>query len=171
MPRSQSEADAKPLVYVGSSWKNAASLDAVHEALTARGFNTYDFRKQGFWWADVDPKYRSEDPYNFLDAPESQEAFRYDLTGLNLCIAGVFILPAGVSTALECGYMSGQGKPTFIWGPPREDRLDIMWKVTSFQFSHKLFTLDEMAHQVLRHYTYNRREWSHDVTRPQRTAG
>jgi len=143
----KNENESAPLVYVGSSWKNAASLDAVHVALQAQGLNTYDFRELGFWWADVSPVYQGEDPYDFLRAPESCAAFEYDRRGLDACVAGLFVLPAGISTALECGYMAGRGCPTFVYGVPR-DRMDIMWKLTTCQFSPKSFDLQTVAIHV-----------------------
>ena len=36
----KNENESAPLVYVGSSWKNAASLDAVHVALQAQETNS-----------------------------------------------------------------------------------------------------------------------------------
>jgi nucleoside 2-deoxyribosyltransferase len=138
---------SRPLIYVGSSWKNAEMLSRVHEVMHRAGLRTWDFRNNGFWWEDVDPAYKVN-PFVFLTAPESVIAFAYDKEGLDTADAGLFILPAGVSTALEAGYMAGLGKPTFVWGTPREPRLDIMWKLTTLQFSQENYSLEIVAEVI-----------------------
>lgn len=40
---------------------------------------------------------------------------------------GLFILPAGISTAAELGYMRGTNKTTILAGEPRDNIRDIMW--------------------------------------------
>lgn len=130
------------MIYVGSSWKNAQWLDVVHSNFRARGFQTWDFRENGFWWADVAPEFL-KDPYAFVNAPESLEAFEYDKRGLDRCVAGFFVQPCGIATAIEAGYHAGQQKPVAVWGQPREPRLDIMWHLASHHYPPREFSLDE----------------------------
>jgi hypothetical protein len=136
---------AAPLVYVGSSWKNADYLTLVHAELRSIGVRTWDFRENGFWWKDVE----ETDPYRFLDSEEAVKAYNFDKEGLDKADAGLFILPAGTATALEAGYMAGLGKPTVVWGAPREPRLDIMWKLTSAQLRMQDYSLQEVAKSML----------------------
>lgn len=143
---------SQPLIYVGSSWKNAELLSRIHTVLHRAGMRTWDFRNNGFWWDDVDPAYKVN-PFVFLTAPESEKAFAYDKEGLDKAHAGLFILPAGVSTALEAGYMAGLGKPVFVYGTPREPRLDIMWKLTTLQFSEANYTIETVAGVILKTVT------------------
>jgi nucleoside 2-deoxyribosyltransferase len=123
-------------IYVGSSWKTASQLDIVHRYLEIAGHATWDFRKNGFSAEDVELKYRAN-PWIFLDSPESAEAFNYDRKGLDWCDAGLFILPAGTSVALEAGYLAGQGKTVVTYGRPRETRMDVMWHLARHRFDDK----------------------------------
>lgn len=119
---------SKPIIYVASSWKNAESLDRVHQLIDLYGCEGWDFRKNGFWWKDVAPEFLAS-PHAFLSAPESQRAFDFDKEGLDRAHTLIAIMPAGISTALEVGYAAGRGIPTAVWGEPREERFDIMWKL------------------------------------------
>jgi nucleoside 2-deoxyribosyltransferase len=121
---------SKPIIYVASSWKNAAKLGAVHALIEELGCEGWDFRKNGFWWKDVDPHYLRS-PHDFLKAPQSQSAFRFDKEGLDKAHALIAIMPAGISTALEVGYAAGREIPTLVWGEPREERFDIMWSLAA----------------------------------------
>lgn len=136
---------SKPLIYVASSWKNRERLDLVHQLLRRRGLETWDFRNNGFWWEDVAPQFLSS-PFAFLEAPQSCEAFDFDKRGLDQC-AGVFaLMPCGVSTALEVGYASGQGKPVLVYGQARDNvRLDIMWKFADRLMPESDFSLGDAA--------------------------
>lgn len=117
----------RPMIYVASSWKNSELLTKVHGALDDAGLDSWDFRKNGFWWEDVDSAFLAS-PQAFLRAPESLAAFEFDKRGLDSCDGVIAVLPAGISTALEVGYAAGLGKPVIVWGNPREERLDIMWR-------------------------------------------
>lgn len=47
------------LIHVGSSWKNLDLLDLIHNELHNQNVDTWDFRKNGFWWKDLDDKYNN----------------------------------------------------------------------------------------------------------------
>ena len=137
------------MIYVGTSWKNAQWLDIVHKLLHSNDIETWDFRKLGFWWKDVEAD--SADPYNFLSAKASTDAFEYDKLGMDKMKMGLFLLPAGISTAIELGYMAGQGKPTVLWGQPR-DRMDIMWNMAEVLLTPSRYNLEQAVDETVRVY-------------------
>lgn len=111
------------MIYVASSWKNVDMLDEAHAALRAEGFKTWDFRENGFWWKDVHPDFL-RNPWAFVTAPQSMDAFEYDRRGLDACDGGLVILPAGIST---------------------EERFDIMWLFVRALLDPKGFTIADAA--------------------------
>jgi|SRR3712207_281347 len=120
-----------PLVYVASSWKTDGKLlDSLHTAIQREGCRTWDFRLNGFWWQDVAEEYKTG-AHEFLGAPEAIRAFEFDKEGLDRAAGLVAVLPAGISVALETGYAAGRGIPVVVWGEPREERFDIMWKLAT----------------------------------------
>lgn len=125
------------LVYVGSSWKNLELLDLIHNELHRQNVDTWDFRKNGFWWKELDNKYNNGNKMNlddFIQTREAIKAYRYDKEGLDKADLGLFILPAGISTAAELGYMAGTRKMTILAGEPREDTRDIMWLFSNLRY-------------------------------------
>jgi nucleoside 2-deoxyribosyltransferase len=56
----------------------------------------------------------------------AQHVFNFDKAFLNVCRAGVLLMPAGKSGHLEAGYLVGQGKPVFGLFEEDPERFDVM---------------------------------------------
>lgn len=141
------------MIYVGSSWKNSDFLDIVHAELRKEGFTTWDFRNNGFWLEGLEDKCGTSDINILIEHKLSKDAYQYDLQGLKASDIGLFILPSGISTALEVGYMCGMGKKVVTYGDPRGNSLDIMWRMVTQRFNSK-FKLSEVI-QFLKTYPYH----------------
>jgi hypothetical protein len=109
-------------LYVASSWRNPYQPDLVG-ILRQAGHEVYDFRHPpggdhlGFSWSEVDPKWRTWSPSEFiaaLDHPIAQAGFQSDFGAMHWADAGVLVLPCGKSSHLEAGYFVGAGKPLLI---------------------------------------------------------
>lgn len=116
-------------IYVASSWRNEF-YPAVVELLRACGHDVYDFRHDGFDFAEIDPKWRGwshEQAANALDHRTALRAFRRDMEALENCELCVLVLPCGRSAHLELGWAEGAGKYTLVYipegCPPQEPEL------------------------------------------------
>ena len=103
-------------VYVASSWRNTLQPEVV-QCLRSAGYTVYNFREQGFHWADIDPAWQSwtvEQFINALEHPLAQDGFNSDITNLQEADAVVLVAPCGRSAHLELGFAVGRNIPTIM---------------------------------------------------------
>lgn len=81
-------------------------------------------------WRDYE-RQRGHTYIEALDGHAARHVFGFDKYHLDTSDAGVLVLPAGKSGHLELGYLSGQGKPTYILldgaDNAEEFRYDVMY--------------------------------------------
>ncbi len=118
-------------IYVASSWRNKYYQE-VCKKLTDAGFEILDWRKNGFSFASVDPKWESwsfeeyEDAINRNDL--TLDAFNHDLDLMKSAEACVLLLPCGNSAHIEAGWFTGKGVPVVAVIADFE-RADLMLKL------------------------------------------
>jgi hypothetical protein len=106
-------------IYVAASWRTELQPSVVR-GLRALGHEVYDFRENGFAWAEIDPEWRTwtpEEARGCLLHPRAVEGFNRDKGALDWCDVCVLVLPSGRSAHLELGYAIGQGKPGIVFWP------------------------------------------------------
>lgn len=116
-------------VYVIGSLRNS-KIPEVAEAIRDAGMQPFDE------WFCAGPEaddyfqryhtYRGATYAEALRSVSAEHTFYFDKSHLDLCDAGVLVMPAGKSGHLELGYMSGRGKKTFILQDKEPERFDIM---------------------------------------------
>lgn len=121
-------------IYVASSWRNPLYPPLV-SMLRAWGHNVYDFRDDGFSWAQIDPNYdgRELDADNIISLLQSARAgagYLRDKEALDWAEVVILCMPCGNSAHAEFGYAVGAGKRTIVLLPHGEGiRPDLMWKL------------------------------------------
>jgi nucleoside 2-deoxyribosyltransferase len=119
-------------IYVASSWKNTY-YPTVVDGLKQAGHTVFDFRENGFNWAEVDPGFAARmDCHRFLDMLHHGEkqniAFGRDMGALESSDAVVLVAPCGKSAHLELGWACGHGKVTAALLEPRTEP-ELMYKM------------------------------------------
>ena len=118
-------------IYVASSWRNTYQ-PVVVELLRADGHDVYDFKDaEGFHWSEVDPKWQSWSPSQYIDGLNhlcAHRGFNRDMTALRECDACVYVMPCGVSASLEAGWACGAGKRVVVYVPELREP-DLMVKM------------------------------------------
>src|SRR3990172_12787420 len=93
-------------IYVASSWRNCYQ-PVVVKLLRERGHSVYDFKDtDGFHWSEVDPKWQTWEPKEYLIGLNhlcAYRGFNRDMTALRECEACIYVMPCGVSASLEAG--------------------------------------------------------------------
>lgn len=74
----------------------------------------------------------------------AQNIYQFDKRHLDACNAGVLIAPAGKSGHLELGYLSGQGKRTYVLFDGEPERWDVMYQFCDNVF----FGLEELINEL-----------------------
>lgn len=108
-------------LYVASSWRNPYYEDVLAK-LRAAGHECYDFRNpkpgdNGFRWSELDPAWMNWTAEQYranLQKPLAQDGFKSDFDAMQWADGCVLVLPCGRSAHLECGWMAGADKYTFI---------------------------------------------------------
>jgi hypothetical protein len=124
-------------IYVASSWHNRYQPDVVM-ALVKLGHEVYDFRNptrgnKGFHWDEIDKYWRDWTHAEYEEAlkhPIAEEGFKLDFDAMRWADACVLVLPCNRSSHLEAGWFIGQGKPTFIYSPEKEEP-KLMYKMAT----------------------------------------
>lgn len=122
-------------LYVASSWRNQ-HYPKVVEALSAAGFEVYDFRNPGdgeepFKWEYVGADWLDWTPEQYrekLSHPRSERQFGNDQRAMESCDACVLVLPCGRSAHTEAGWFSGRGKKTVVLIPEKQEP-ELMYKL------------------------------------------
>lgn len=119
-------------IYVASSWNNIYYPHVI-TTLREKGYEVYDFRKDGFSWDQIDSNWKKwkYDELKYLEALEHSEAvagFDRDMKALRECDVCVYVMPCGVSASLEAGWARGAGKFVIIYVPELRD-IDLMVKM------------------------------------------
>lgn len=117
-------------IYLIGSLRNAR-VPELGNTLRDYGFHVFDD-----WWTSEDAdevwqRYEQERGHSYIEALDGLVAghiFNYDYTHLNTADAGILCMPAGKSAHLELGYLTGQGKKTYIMLPEEPERWDVMYK-------------------------------------------
>lgn len=119
------------MIYLASSWKNPYHNSTL-TLLRSWGYEVYDYRNVKFSWKDIDPNYQSWSMDAFgksLDQPIPSKTFRTDYTALLDCHALVLLLPSGISSHIEAGWVKGHKKPVIVYSPTGVIEKDLMYKV------------------------------------------
>jgi len=128
-------------IYLIGSLRNEL-IPTLGNQLRNEGFDVFDD------WYSVGPRAddhwkeysvaRGQTYKKALNSYAAQHVYEFDRFHLDRSDIGVMVHPAGKSCHLEVGYMSGQGKPTFIYWPDGEpsDRWDVMVQFTTPVFSY-----------------------------------
>ena len=118
-------------IYVASSWRNRYQ-PVVVKLLRGRGHSVYDFKDtDGFHWSEVDPKWQTWTPEEYLIGLNhlcAYRGFNRDMTALRECEACIYVMPCGVSASLEAGWACGAGKRLFVYVPELKEP-DLMVKM------------------------------------------
>lgn len=129
-----SEGDAKPLVYIAGSLRNAR-IPEIHKAIEgATGFDCFS------GWFTAGPEaddhwkdYEKNLGFSYLEAlkrPSAVNVYEFDKKWIDRADAMVLVLPAGRSGHLELGYATGKGKKAYFLldETSGEDRWDVMYQ-------------------------------------------
>lgn len=118
-------------IYVATSWRNTFQPEVVR-LLREDGHEVYDFRgEEGFSWREVDEKWATWTPSEYLAGLEHQCAlrgFKRDMDALIRCDALVYVMPCGPSASMEMGYAVGAGKFVVVYIPALKEP-DLMVKM------------------------------------------
>ena len=116
------------------------NIPRIVSAIREAGHRAYDFRNpspgdQGFAWSQIDPSWKDWKPRTFRDKlrnPIASAGFISDYNAMSICNVCVCVLPCGRSAHLEAGYMAGQGKPTAIFFPYGNEKVEpeLMYRLT-----------------------------------------
>jgi hypothetical protein len=124
-------------IYVASSWK-CWQQELVVQCLQALGNDVYDFKKDGFSWKEVMPRWDGntvhEDEYlEALGHPRAIEGYNRDYDHLRRADITILVLPCGRSAHLELGMAVGMHQRTAIYldGEMNEGQVtpDLMYKM------------------------------------------
>ena len=141
----------KPVLYLIGALKNL-EIPVIGKKLREDGFEVFDeWHEAGpeadsFWQAGE--IYRGRSYREALRGHHAKCVFDFDTYHLDRANIGILILPAGKSGCIELGYMTGQGKPTFVLFDGEPSRYDVMFKFVEEVF----FNLDEMRTYLKNHY-------------------
>jgi len=120
-------------IYLIGSLRNPV-VPEVGRRLREAGYDAFDD-----WYAagptadDCWQAYEDERGHTYdeaLDGYAAQHVVAFDRHHLDRCDYGVLIMPAGKSGHIELGYMTGQGKPTFVLFDKTPERYDVMYALT-----------------------------------------
>ena len=132
-----------PVIYLIGALKNP-EIPVIGKLLREDGFEVFDdWHEAGpdadsYWQAGE--IYRGRSYREALQGHHAKCVFDFDNYHLDRSSMGVLILPAGKSGHLELGYLSGQGKPTFVLFDKEPEKYDVMYK-----FAEEIFmNLEEM---------------------------
>ena len=135
-------------IYLASSWRNP-QYESILAVLRGDGHSVYDFKEEGFGWADISPAWLNWTPEEFTEAVVSPKAvahFKTDHAALDWADTCVLLLPCGRSAHLEAGYAIGQGKETYFLLHPDKFEPELMYLLGG---RHCMFTdLDDLRAQL-----------------------
>lgn len=118
-------------MYIIGSLRNE-NIIKVGNAVRELGIEAFDD-----WWAagpEADDCWRDYEKAKGHDYPTAlkgwaaRHVFDFDVTHLNRSDGGILVLPAGRSAHLELGFLSGQGKLTYILLEGEPERFDVMYQ-------------------------------------------
>jgi len=120
-------------IYLAASWKKDIEVRTLAEMLRDDGFEVDCFADQSsgrfvFSFEDLGP-IENETAKTILQREEVIMAFMEDKKGMDWCDVLVALLPAGISTHMEAGYVKGQGKGLAFISPcgfPK-GKVDVMY--------------------------------------------
>ncbi|MEM9490075.1 MAG: hypothetical protein AAGC55_13085 [Myxococcota bacterium] len=122
---------ARPYVYVASSWRNPDQPRVVAE-LRATGYEVYDFREDGFSWADIDPEWKEWTSVEFienLEHPLAVKHFERDFRAMERADAFVMVMTCGRSAHIETGWGVGRDKPALICLDKKGQEPELMYRM------------------------------------------
>lgn len=126
--------NARPKIYIASSWKNAGLVRTLSLVMQGLGHEVYDFtdaeKHFAFDAADIERfagKRDEIDWLDFMECTETLKAFQADRAGINWADAVLMVLPCGRSAHLEAGYAVGRNKPLIIYGDLPKGEFETMY--------------------------------------------
>lgn len=136
------------VVYLIGSLRNPKVLE-VTNALTKAGFEVFSdwfaaSENADDAWRDYE-KGRGRTYTQAINGFAAKHVFAFDKYHLDRSTMGVLLMPAGKSGHLELGYLSGQGKPTFIYFDEEPERWDVMYQ---FAKGGIHFSLDSLVYAM-----------------------
>ncbi len=107
--------------FIASPWRNKASVEELHKALTDRGYEAYSFLQSGanlMTGGSIEEELKTFNT-NLQDWRSNdtiKKIFDAELQGLKESDAIILLEPAGRSSLLEAGAGFGMGKKVFVVG-------------------------------------------------------
>jgi hypothetical protein len=107
--------------FIASPWRNKASVEELHKALTERGYVAYSFLQSGanlMTGESIEEELKTFNTslQNWREDPTIKKIFDAELEGLKDSDAVILLEPAGRSSLLEAGAGFGMGKKVFVVG-------------------------------------------------------
>jgi recombination endonuclease VII len=139
-------------VYIIGSLRNDKVME-VADGVRSLGCKAFDdWISAGPEADDYFQKYYTRRGLTYAEALRSEPAehiFYFDKSHLDLCDAGILVMPAGKSGHLELGYLAGKGKRTFILQDKDPERYDIMPQFADTGvFSTMESLLETLKHEI-----------------------
>lgn len=134
-------------LYLASSWRNPYQSSTL-ESLRDEGFEVYDFKNPvpgntGFSWRSCDPELTTDLTVDrmrkVLAHPVARQGFKYDFDAMKWADACVLLLPSGMSSHLEAGWMGGAGKAVAVLAPEIREP-ELMYKLFDAPEAGGVFT-------------------------------
>lgn len=119
-------------IYLASSWCNIYYPEVL-QTLRLHRHEVYDFRTANgaFSWNHLDSDWQDWDTSSYVAAlshPIAEKGFQTDFEAMKAADAFVLLNPCGRSAHLELGWAIGQGKPSLIYSPVKQE-LELMYKL------------------------------------------
>lgn len=110
-------------IYLASSWRNAYQASVLAD-LRSAGHEVYDFKNPGpgntgfgFEQANLYGDLTVHKLRAALSHPVAEHGFSFDFNAMKWADACVLLLPSGMSSHLEAGWMAGAGKVVAVLAP------------------------------------------------------
>lgn len=119
-------------IYLASSWRNQQYPDVLR-MLRLHRHDVYDFRNSNsaFSWDAISDNWQEWDTAAYLQAlahPVAIKGFETDYDAMMNADAFILLNPCGRSAHLELGWAIGQGKPSLIYSPGKQEP-ELMYKL------------------------------------------
>jgi hypothetical protein len=135
-------------IYLIGSLRNPV-VPEIGRTLRAAGYDAFDdWFSAGPIADDCLQEYENSRGHTYDEALAgyaAQHIVAFDRKHLDRCDIGLLVMPAGKSGHLELGYMTGQGKPTFVLFDKTPERYDIMYALTGGIYFNMDSLLDRLA--------------------------
>ena len=148
-------------IYVASSWRNEVQPGVVR---VLRDYHeVYDFRTEGFGWAEIDFMWERWSNFEYLKAlenPLAEHGYERDFLAMSRAEAFVLVMPCGRSAHLELGWAIGAGKPSCILlSSKQRAEPELMYKMASL-ITDDITMMQEWSIKVHREIHGSKKGWA-----------